>query len=539
MILSSGLAVGLEGDEGDRPGFGDCVDVLAAEVSLVRRDFLHREILSGRTQQGRKKGSIMPLAVRDLGGGNDVGLGAAHQVSLEPFTPGAFLAPFVLHPTVESGSAKPRSVHGETPFNRGEWKARLRDESLKDFCQIGLTKNIEDAVEVGNLPDEAPVMGFPQIAHEAATGDGAVDLERSRKKGIGHRDRLASRFVPGWLGNAVDEVFEQDLELIFLVDLGVVVGPLDRLGDADALLNGPVTVFVDQLFNRYLNGHDVFADDSASVEVGTGATGSSVEANGVRAIFALKRDDPLPFLLLNFESGCDLNRFDLSGIHGFFSLPCKGHGPHNAGNSLHGCLWHLAGLGPVGCCQHSAEPIYDWAGAVGIEPTSSELAARLSFQIEIPPRLSTKPPLKYGFLFGVLVADFPVLPYQLDLLFFLESAERRVEDRQWLLVAINVESYLTKVIPDFSRAHRSILADKYFANGVRQSLGLIGYRSISKIEIGTKAHRFETLNLPLESRKLIFQVASLCSFSFKLTADTFSVFPAFFHVVLIHKDIFT
>ena len=54
---------------------------------LVRRDFLHREVLSGRTQQGRKKGSIMPLAVRDLDGGDDVGLGAAHQVSLEPFTP--------------------------------------------------------------------------------------------------------------------------------------------------------------------------------------------------------------------------------------------------------------------------------------------------------------------------------------------------------------------------------------------------------------------------------------------------------------------
>ena len=85
--LVLGLAVGLEGDEGNRPGFGDCVDVLAAEVSLVRRDFLHREVLSGRTQQGRKKGSIMPLAVRDLDGGDDVGLGAAHQVSLEPFTP--------------------------------------------------------------------------------------------------------------------------------------------------------------------------------------------------------------------------------------------------------------------------------------------------------------------------------------------------------------------------------------------------------------------------------------------------------------------
>ena len=158
------LAVGLEGDVRGRPGLGDGVDVPAAEVSLVGGDFLHREVLSGRVQQRREKGSVVLLSVRDPGGGDDVGLGSAHQVSLEPFTLGFGFSPLVLHPSVEPGRAESRGIHGEGALDRRQGKARFRDETLEDIFQLGFLQDVEDTVEVGNPPDEAPGVGFSQIA---------------------------------------------------------------------------------------------------------------------------------------------------------------------------------------------------------------------------------------------------------------------------------------------------------------------------------------------------------------------------------------
>ena len=398
------LAVGLEGDKRGRPGLGNGVDVLTAEVSLVRRDFLHREVLRGRVQKRREKGSIVLLAVRDLGGGDDVGLSAAHQVGLEPCTPGAFLSPFVLNPPGEPGSAEAGHIDGEAPLNCRQGKTRLRDEVLEDCGHLGFLEDVEDAVVVGNLTDESPGMSFPEITHEAATGDGAVDFERSRKEGIRYRDRLAARFSPDGFRNAAPEVSQQDLELVLLVDLGVVVGwpvlrvgPLGGLRDADAFPNGLGAVSV-AFFNGYLNGHDVLAEDPASVEVRAGAAGRPVEANGVGAAFALRRDDPLPFLLLNPEEGCDLNCFDLPGVHDF-SLRCKGYESHNRRDSLHGCLWHLASLGFVGCYQHPTKPVCKLAAGVGFEPTSRGSARLPDLESGPMNRSGTPPPSSFlGFL---------------------------------------------------------------------------------------------------------------------------------------------
>ena len=144
-----GLAIGLEGDEGGRPGLGDGVDVPVAEVSLIRRDFLYRKVLSGRVQQRREKWSIVLLAVRDLGSGNDIGLSAAHQVSLEPFPLGFGFPPLVLHPAVEAGSAEARSIDGEGSLNRRQRQGRFGDESLEGFGQLRLLEDVEDAVVVG------------------------------------------------------------------------------------------------------------------------------------------------------------------------------------------------------------------------------------------------------------------------------------------------------------------------------------------------------------------------------------------------------
>ena len=185
--LILGLAVGLEGDKGSGPGLADGVDVLAAKISLVSRDFFHRKILRGRVQQGRKIWGVMLLAVRDPGGGDDVGLGSAHKMGLEPFTAGAFLSPLVLNPPIKSGCAEPRGIDSETPLNRRQRNARFRDEFLEDHCHFGLSENVEDAVIVGELPDATPGMGFSEITHKPAPGNRAVDLEGRRKEGVRYR----------------------------------------------------------------------------------------------------------------------------------------------------------------------------------------------------------------------------------------------------------------------------------------------------------------------------------------------------------------
>ena len=118
------------------------------------------------------------------------------------------------------------------------------------------------------------------------------------------------------------------------MDLGVVVGwpvlhigPLNGLGDADALLDGLGAIAIEQFLDRELDSHDVLADDPVSVEVRASASWSPVEANGVGAVGTLRGNYPLAFFLLNSETGCYFNCFDFSGGYGIFSLLCKGHGP--------------------------------------------------------------------------------------------------------------------------------------------------------------------------------------------------------------------
>ena len=466
--LILGLAVGLEGDKGSGPRLPDGVDVLAAKISLVSRNFFHREILRGRVQQGRKIWGVMLLAVRDPGGGDDVGLGSAHQMGLEPFTAGAFLSPLVLNPPIKSGRAETGGIDSKTPLNRRQRNARFRDEFLEDRCHSGLLEGVEDAVIVGELPDATPGMGFSQVTHESAPGNRAVDLEGSRKKGVRYRDRLAACFVPGGLRNSVNQVSEQDLKLVLLVNLGVVVGrpvlhigPLDCLGYADTLLNGLGAVFIEKFLDRELDGHDVLAGDPASVEVRASATRSPVEANGVGAVGALRGNYPLAFLLLNSETGCYFNCFDFSGGHGIFSLRCKGHGPNNTGNSLHECLWHLAGLGPVERLPRSAGLVRNYlAAGVGFEPTGRVSARPPDLESGDLSRSST-PPLSslFGFLlFQHLVQitgphQFPLIAHSSPLSFddpnliVFDSLQDRVYGHQWIApVLVECESMILKFL---------------------------------------------------------------------------------------------
>jgi hypothetical protein len=90
-----------------------------------------------------------------------------------------------------------------------------------------------------------------EIAHEAASRDGTIDLKTRGKDGICEAESWTA-FTWGKIVNALAEVIEQGLKLLFFMGLrGVIGGPILRVGrfldgicDRDGSRNGGTAIVV-------------------------------------------------------------------------------------------------------------------------------------------------------------------------------------------------------------------------------------------------------------------------------------------------------
>ena len=220
-------------------------------------------------------------------------------------------------------------------------------------------EDLEDRVVGRQLADGPFGVSIPEIAHEAATGDGGVHLEDGGEKEIRDREWPSSCLGAGRLGNASTEIPEQDLESVFLVRLGGVVGRPALTEGLAPLLSGSCGrgCFKAVSLDRNLDGPDVLAPHSTDAEVGAGASGDAVQTDRVVSRSTLRRDNPLPSILNDRGIVGDAKSSLLSLIHGF-SFSChKGRG-RIADADLARCRERLVGYGPAGRSEHPAGPLF-------------------------------------------------------------------------------------------------------------------------------------------------------------------------------------
>ena len=105
--------------------------VLFAQIGFVRRHFPHLEILSRGLDEGSQVWGIVGRGFGDLDGGDDVGLGAAKQMGLDPLGLFNLTSPLVVEPAVIGRCGETAGVHGEVGFNGLERQCALLDKRLE------------------------------------------------------------------------------------------------------------------------------------------------------------------------------------------------------------------------------------------------------------------------------------------------------------------------------------------------------------------------------------------------------------------------
>lgn len=228
IIPINGQRVALEWNEGYRASESGDFKVLVREVRLIRRYFVNAEMLGCTGEQRLKEVSIVGSPSADFNAGNDFGMSAAHQVTLNPFPIALFLAILFVIPTNKSRCAETAGINGEVGFNRLQRQTAKGNEVHEDRDKVRVAQVVGHAVEMWRGGYETLGMCVPQIAGKAAYRETAIDLVCRCKHHIGQTQAWASKGVFR-LGDSAAKVCQKLYKAgLFFTLSGVVRRPVLR-----------------------------------------------------------------------------------------------------------------------------------------------------------------------------------------------------------------------------------------------------------------------------------------------------------------------
>src|SRR5207253_2048200 len=104
-------------------------------------------------------------------------------------------------------AAEARRIDGELGFKGLERERALGNQALEERRDVLALQQVENAVEVRGASDETLRGRIAQVGHEAATGNGAVNLEAGGKQLVVQRQgrTAALLFRTGHVGYQIAE----------------------------------------------------------------------------------------------------------------------------------------------------------------------------------------------------------------------------------------------------------------------------------------------------------------------------------------------
>jgi hypothetical protein len=163
-------------------------------------------------------------------------------------------------PADVTGCSETGRINGKIYFHAGKGQAALSNQFEQNWGNTVILEVIENRIVAGESGDHAAPMGFAEIAHETATGEAGIDLERRCEYGITQGQAGASSPLD-WFLNARAEITKQFLKGVLLARLGCIVGaPILRirfaLRNRDCFGNCSAAVWV--LLMHYEIGHGIY-----------------------------------------------------------------------------------------------------------------------------------------------------------------------------------------------------------------------------------------------------------------------------------------
>jgi hypothetical protein len=300
LLVSNPVRSVLEGDISDSANSLYCMKILSARVSLICRDLVDVERISGCIDQWSELWRISRLKSCSLYTGNDMGFNSAHQMSLNPLYLAPYLAPLMVKPSVIGIGCETRGINSEVSLYGFQGACTLLNESLEKWCQFGILQRTEATGERRRFRDQSTNLCFSKVSHKASARHSAVDLVNSTENDIRQWESRSTKLVFR-LRDSVAEVSEQDNELFLLMSLSFVVSsPFLGVGDSNRLSLCNRTIGLGLSLDNELNCIDVLALFVLRLEVCASAERLSVvKAHDIRSIARLRRHLPTQLVLLH------------------------------------------------------------------------------------------------------------------------------------------------------------------------------------------------------------------------------------------------
>src|SRR5579859_242837 len=150
------------------------------------------EAPGGALHQWAELRIVRAVPARYLYAGDNVGEDAGHNVRLEPVVRFHLLAVFCVVPAHEPTGGEARRVYRKLRLHRLERRCTLLNKALEDGRQFRQFQVVEDGIEVRHAGEIALGLRVGQIGHEAAAGNGRVDLETGGEDHLGEGQARAS-----------------------------------------------------------------------------------------------------------------------------------------------------------------------------------------------------------------------------------------------------------------------------------------------------------------------------------------------------------
>ncbi len=377
-----GCAIHLEGNVRHSVMVDDGLKIRRGQISLVCRNFLHREVTSGCLDKRLEIRTVTRKAITDFNRRHDVRFHAAHQMHFHPVAFGhqAFIFVLRVNPLVKAAGRKAGRVNREIGLDSLKRQTASFNQSSQQRRQARVFQVAGDRVVVSGTAEQPFALRVSQVSHKAPSRNRRVDLKRTRKKDVSEwQSRTA--YALHWFFNAFTQFSKQLDKPFLLVGLRFVVGRpflLVGLSYSDCLGNGFHFSVVRVLtLNRELYGPNMLALNLPCFVIRT-RTGRirDVRLNDIRTtvcanVARLRRNKPSITALSQLRFGRYFKTFLLSGFH--CESPLGKTQPEAYNGS---CLGHIASTVwlnvPVGVAH--ALGLQDWRRRR--DSNSRNLAAR-------------------------------------------------------------------------------------------------------------------------------------------------------------------
>ena len=104
-----------------------------AQVRLISRDFNNLEVPGGLLQKRDEIGRVVGFPATHVHAGNNMGVHAAHQMYLDPFTVVDFPPVLLVVPSNEAGRGEATRVNGELSLYGFERETAYSDQVFEDW----------------------------------------------------------------------------------------------------------------------------------------------------------------------------------------------------------------------------------------------------------------------------------------------------------------------------------------------------------------------------------------------------------------------